>query len=694
MPTDKAAATVPMAHNNPAWGFIFDLLSYPAAYSNTVLTEFVSKAARNKSLKVTANSLAAFTIMTAVARFGNYVRSRGESEDYEDDTEIWLDAVKRHGGYGPLEPIVRGRDAWKYSGNIFNAPTALLGPTGGDISKVIQTGGVFETLGQTRTPLVQGLRMVNPALFESYTDFLRELDLKIKEARPPLKSRYTEGYAKGGLVEDVPQVPEEPDERIDKMTGLPYDEQAGEAFIDEEDRLGFALGGKIGGKIGKKVSSFIRTYTDDIAKNSEMPPSIIEDVDTDVPEVSKSIDEPTQLELPEVAADTSDPSFVEYIEDGLLNFGVGEKIPSGFKRVLNEIDGLYDSITNNRPLRKSKAYNLQRVDDGFGDGTIDVTPKQAEELWAFSHDYNLEHGATVIRKRKELENGRVRLWVNTLFGQGKPVTKTDDSNLIAARDKLNLSEKDSFESVFFPSTKSQISLELPRGEIKKNKELHVGYIEDLIKRYIPKTKKQKETLAQAQEQGFNTNQWWYHGTPYNFDEFKYRLEGEAATLGGYFNDFGFFFSNNREYPSSMGSKDFTNVIPVFSKIKKPFITKDHPETRTESLEGIYDWLINNNKDFKNKYSEEYPSNLVLKESLQNMGYDGILTENSAYGDEWLIVFKPTDVRSVKAVFDIKEKDSPKLKAYSGGKILGSLGRTSKSQGGKILSSLNKLKGTA
>jgi hypothetical protein len=42
--------------------------------------------------------------------------------------------------------------------------------------------------------------------------------------------------AKGGVVENVPQVPKEPDERIDKMTGLPYNVQAGKAFIDEEDK--------------------------------------------------------------------------------------------------------------------------------------------------------------------------------------------------------------------------------------------------------------------------------------------------------------------------------------------------------------------------------------------------------------------------------------------------------------------------
>ena len=41
--------------------------------------------------------------------------------------------------------------------------------------------------------------------------------------------------ARGGEVRNVPQVPVEPDERIDKMTGLPYNQQAGAAFMDIED---------------------------------------------------------------------------------------------------------------------------------------------------------------------------------------------------------------------------------------------------------------------------------------------------------------------------------------------------------------------------------------------------------------------------------------------------------------------------
>ena len=71
---------------------------------------------------------------------------------------------------------------------------------------------------------------------------LPHLEDKRKDAKPA-RSFFT--YAKGGEVFEVPNVPSEPDERIDKMTGLPYDQQAGTAFVDEEDplrRLGFGLG--------------------------------------------------------------------------------------------------------------------------------------------------------------------------------------------------------------------------------------------------------------------------------------------------------------------------------------------------------------------------------------------------------------------------------------------------------------------
>ena len=110
------------------------------------------------------------------------------------------------------------------------------------------------------------------------------------EDEPNIKTKRSAdvGYAKGGEV-FVPNAPIEPDERIDKMTGLPYDVQAGIPFIDEEDplkrlglvgggnvayvdpleRMGFGLGGSLGKGISKIVSSFTKSSGDDATETFE-----------------------------------------------------------------------------------------------------------------------------------------------------------------------------------------------------------------------------------------------------------------------------------------------------------------------------------------------------------------------------------------------------------------------------------------
>ena len=106
---------------------------------------------------------------------------------------------------------------------------------------------------------------------EEYTKFLRDMygaydamlrtplirtqEKRISERGGPIELDRIE-YAKGGEVRDVPQVPVEPDERIDKMTGLPYNEQAGAAFMDEEDperRLALSAGSIVAKLIAKNM---------------------------------------------------------------------------------------------------------------------------------------------------------------------------------------------------------------------------------------------------------------------------------------------------------------------------------------------------------------------------------------------------------------------------------------------------------
>ena len=76
--------------------------------------------------------------------------------------------------------------------------------------------------------------------FVPYSDEEEEPEPFTQDMLETLSKRL--GMEKGGEVTDVPNVPTEPDQRIDKMTGMPYDQQAGTAFVDEEDpirRLGF-----------------------------------------------------------------------------------------------------------------------------------------------------------------------------------------------------------------------------------------------------------------------------------------------------------------------------------------------------------------------------------------------------------------------------------------------------------------------
>jgi hypothetical protein len=63
------------------------------------------------------------------------------------------------------------------------------------------------------------------------------------------EEQYREGLATGGEVSTpVPNAPIEPDERINKLTGLPYNEGAGTAYMDQDDpmrRMNMAAGGKV-----------------------------------------------------------------------------------------------------------------------------------------------------------------------------------------------------------------------------------------------------------------------------------------------------------------------------------------------------------------------------------------------------------------------------------------------------------------
>tara|TARA_R110002033_G_scaffold56707_5_gene105697 strand:+ start:6127 stop:10917 length:4791 start_codon:yes stop_codon:yes gene_type:complete len=112
---------------------------------------------------------------------------------------------------------------------------------------------VFEKTPFDKDSELNSVGKLSTALINEYTKMLNtnlyfDTEEEIGDPKPKEDEFMQFNLAKGGEVYNVPQAPVEPDERIDKMTGLPYNEQAGEAFIDQEERgikIDFNKGGKV-----------------------------------------------------------------------------------------------------------------------------------------------------------------------------------------------------------------------------------------------------------------------------------------------------------------------------------------------------------------------------------------------------------------------------------------------------------------
>ncbi len=221
----------PRAHTTPMGSLLFQLMGYPTAFSNNILKRGLKRLVRDKEIAFEKLGPTAL-MMTAVAGASNYARTRGEG--YEDKTaaEIGVESLMRWGGAGILfDQVYRARENAEYLGTP-GLVAGMFGPTVTDVVGAIAYQKPVRVLGTKVPGYGLGTPLFGRDAMQDYRSALSDIDTEIKEAIVPSTRTY---YDKGGKVMDVPNVPVEPDERIDKMTGLPYNEQAGQAFIDEED---------------------------------------------------------------------------------------------------------------------------------------------------------------------------------------------------------------------------------------------------------------------------------------------------------------------------------------------------------------------------------------------------------------------------------------------------------------------------
>ena len=176
----------------------------------------------------------------------NYVESKHKRTD--ETTELINKAGSALSMSGQFENVmisklVNSFDSMQYQSVLESAsPTAdLIGSLGRDFKDVITNAGAGDMEGAAKK-LLEAL----PGFSHSLGWYEKIVGEPLLENKPNRESK-RKIYEKGGFVEDVPRTSKEPDQRIDKVTGIPYDQQAGTAFVDVEDplrRLGFSEGGE------------------------------------------------------------------------------------------------------------------------------------------------------------------------------------------------------------------------------------------------------------------------------------------------------------------------------------------------------------------------------------------------------------------------------------------------------------------
>lgn len=188
------AGNKPFLMANPKTSILFQLLSYPAAFSNTVLKGMAKSAIKAPMRSGLLRTLPAAALMTGMARYTNYLRSNGESERGKDLDEILYDSVARWGGNGLLiDSINRARTSAMYTGNAASYLTLPFGPIGSDAMSMYQQG-LIPTVGN-KVPLLSG------------TYFGKNIlgDYAVKQYRRELHQKQEDVF--GGLIPEFQRKP-------------------------------------------------------------------------------------------------------------------------------------------------------------------------------------------------------------------------------------------------------------------------------------------------------------------------------------------------------------------------------------------------------------------------------------------------------------------------------------------------------
>ena len=226
-----SSANRPLWFSHPAGQLLMQFAGYPTVFNNTILKRFVNES-KEYPLQTTPKILATTMLMTSVAMLGNYIRTGGRNWETQEPDELITHAIRRWGGFGALEYFDKTSTNLDLGSGQLGSILKAGGPLTGDIvDALIYRKGMAEFV----TTNVPGFS----ALPKDTRDYLKKIgrdgDKALVEFLLTLVGEETAApFARGGIV-DVPNAKDEPDEMINKFTGLPYNATSTSAQ-DIEDR--------------------------------------------------------------------------------------------------------------------------------------------------------------------------------------------------------------------------------------------------------------------------------------------------------------------------------------------------------------------------------------------------------------------------------------------------------------------------
>ena len=321
----------PLLFSNPKTAVMFQLLSYPAAFTNTVLKGATKSMIKNPKRNA-PKLLAAGAIMTGMARWSNYARTGGENEIGKTEFEITKEAIARWGGNGLLlDSLKRAQTAAKYANSNLAYATLPFGPAASDMLSMIQQG-IVPTVGN-KVPLVSGTYMGKQVLGEDY----------VRHYRRSLKRTQEDVF--GGMIPKFEQ------------TGSP---------------VGYAIGGQVAAK----------AFTSLVRKQADVPetPFMAESTAAKISEVTEGIVDSAVVEK---AAQRLDSNLLLARDEGIITTPEYDLFDLTEAHVVNELKSKYKTLQQidsnpkfqealeirNVKEAKEKLHEIQE-DDNLGDDHI------------------------------------------------------------------------------------------------------------------------------------------------------------------------------------------------------------------------------------------------------------------------------------------------------------------------------------